>query len=98
MRLERLRLEFRMELAPNEVRMIRQFHHLHVSAIGRRSGNAQSRRSHWLFVLAVELITVPVPLTDLERAVNFRRQSIRLDAARPGSQPHRPAKFFHTAQ
>src|SRR6202035_1851890 len=31
MRLERLRLELRMELAADEVRMIRQFHHLYIS-------------------------------------------------------------------
>src|SRR3954447_1317213 len=35
MRLERLRFEFRMKLASDEVRMIRQFYHLDVGCIGR---------------------------------------------------------------
>src|SRR5262252_455696 len=36
MRLERLRLEFRMELASDEVRMVRQLHHLDIGPIGSR--------------------------------------------------------------
>src|SRR5215467_2945469 len=35
-RLERLRLEFRMELASDEVRMVRQLHHLDIGPIGGR--------------------------------------------------------------
>ena len=35
MRLERLRFEFRVELAADEVRMIGKFDHLNVSSIGR---------------------------------------------------------------
>ncbi len=35
MRLERFRFEFGMELASDEVRMVRQFDHLDVSSIGR---------------------------------------------------------------
>src|SRR6266849_2823966 len=34
MRLQRLRFELGMKLAANEMRMVRQFHHLHISTIG----------------------------------------------------------------
>ena len=67
MRLQRLRLELRMELAPDKVRMIRQLHHLHVSPVRRRSGNPQAGRNHRLFVFAIEFVTMPVPLADLQR-------------------------------
>src|SRR5579872_3281943 len=93
MRLERLRLELRMELASDEVLMIGQFHHFYVSPIRSRPGNAQSRRDHRLFVLAIELIAVPMPLADFEDAVDSCCQGIRLDLASPGSQTHGAAQF-----
>src|SRR6476619_489240 len=98
MRLERLRLELRMELAANKMRMIRQLHHLHVSSIRRRSGNAQARSRHGLFVLAIELIAMPVPLADFERAINLLRQGIGLNLAWPRPQSHRPAQFLYAPQ
>src|SRR5664279_4339488 len=84
-----------MELAPNKMWMIRQFHHLHVSPIRRRSRNSQPRGRHRLFILAVELITMPVPLADLQLPVNRMRQRVRLNLAWPRAQPHRSAQFFH---
>src|SRR4051794_1834308 len=42
MRLERLRLELGMELATDKMRMIRQFHHLHISPVGRRSRDSKT--------------------------------------------------------
>src|SRR5713226_8180304 len=50
MRLQRLRLELGMELAADEMRMVRQLDHLNVSAVGRRTGNSQPRRHHRLLV------------------------------------------------
>src|SRR6266403_5527644 len=88
MRLQRLRFEFRMELAPNEKRMTRNLHHLNVSAIGSRAGNAESGSHHGLFILAVELVTMPVPLADLGLAVYFVGQRSRLDLTRPCPKPH----------
>src|SRR5437899_662021 len=41
MRLQGLRLEFRMKLAPDEMRMAGDLHHLHVSAVGRRARETQ---------------------------------------------------------
>src|SRR5579885_3082082 len=98
MRLERLRLELRMELTSDEVRMIRQFDHFHVRSIGRRTGNLQACGRHWLFILAVELVAMPVALADFALAINAVRESLWLDLAGPRAQPHGASELFHTAQ
>src|SRR5580698_315366 len=98
MRLERLRLEFRMELAADKMRMVGQLHHLHVSSIGGRTGDAQSRRRQRPFILAVEFITMPVALADFGRPINPVRQRVWLDLARPRAKTHRAAKLFNAAQ
>src|SRR5215470_3707835 len=98
MRLKWLRLEFGMELAPDKMRMVRQFDHLHVSPVGRRSGNSQSCCDHRLFILSVKFVTMPVPLADLKCSVNLVRQGIRLDPASPRSQPHGSAQLLYAAQ
>src|SRR5208282_5963982 len=83
MRLQRLRFEFRMELASDEKRMARNLDDLNVSAVRSRAGNAQPGRDHGLLILAVELVTMPVPLADLGLAIHFVSQRPRLDLARP---------------
>ena len=88
MGLQWLGLELGMELAPDEMWMIRQLHHLHIGAVWSRSGNAQAAGHQWLLVLAVEFVTMAVPLADLEHTVNPMRQRIRLDPASPRTQPH----------
>src|SRR6266446_322115 len=98
MRLQRLRLEFRMELASDKKRMTRNLYHLNVSAVGSRAGNAQPRRHHRLLILAIELVTMPVPLADLGLAIHSVCQRPRLDFARPCPQPHRATQFFHATQ
>src|ERR1700675_3888843 len=60
MRLQRLRFEFRMELASDKKRMTRNLDHLNVSAVRSRAGNAQPGGHHGLFILAIELVTMPV--------------------------------------
>src|ERR1700730_4155710 len=98
MRLQRPSFEFRMELAPNKKRMPRNLDHLNVSAVRSRAGNAQPGGHHGLFILAIELVTMPVPLADLGLAVYLIRQRSHLDLARPCSQPHRATQFFHAPQ
>src|SRR5581483_6602819 len=44
-RFERLRLEFRVELAPDKVGVIRQLDHLDIGSVGWRPGDAHSGRS-----------------------------------------------------
>src|SRR6202521_4245227 len=98
MRLQWLRFELRMELAPNEKWMTRNLHHLHVSAVRSRAGNAQPRSHHRLLILAVELIAMPLPLADLGLAIHPIRQRSHLNLAWPPSQPHRATQFFHAPQ
>src|SRR5580693_3521854 len=87
MRLQGLRLELRMKLASDEMRMVRQFHHLDVSAIRRRPGDAQSSSHHRLLVFAVKFVTMAVALADLQLAVDLVRQRVRFNLASPGAQP-----------
>src|SRR5208283_3276380 len=89
MRLQRLRFELRMKLASNKKRVPRNLHDLHISAVWSSTGNAQPGGHHRLFILAVELVTMPVPFADLGLAIDFVRQRSRLDLARPRSQTHR---------
>src|SRR5882672_9306733 len=98
MRLQRLRLELRMELATDKMGMVRQFDHLDVSPVGRRTGNSQPRRHHRLFVFAIELIAMAVALADLQLAINLLRQRVGLDLTGPRSQAHGAAKFLDAAQ
>src|ERR1700686_1155688 len=98
MRLERLRFELRMKLAADEMRMVRQFNHLHISAVRSRTGDAQARSSQRSLVFAIEFVTVPVAFADLSLPVNLMRQCPRLDLARPRAQTHGSTKFLDTAQ
>src|SRR5258708_5005231 len=98
MRLQRLRLELGMELAADEMRMIRQFHHLYVSTVRRRPRNSQSRRHHRLLVFAVEFVAMAVALADFQLAVDFVGQRVGLNLASPCAQPHGAAQFFDAAQ
>src|SRR3984885_6811947 len=96
--LEWLRLELRMELAADEMRMVRQFDHLHVGPARSGSGNTQSCRRHGFFVLAIEFVAMPVTFADLRLPVNLVRERAGLDLARPRAQPHRSAEFLYAAQ
>src|ERR1700679_4390999 len=68
MRLQRLRFEFGMKLASDEMRMAGQLNHLYVGAIRRRSRNPHSRGHHRLFIFSIKFVTMPVPLADLTLA------------------------------
>src|SRR6266852_4408677 len=86
--LQRLRLELGMELAADEMRMVGQFDHLNVSAIGRRTGNSQSRRHHRLLVFAVEFVAMAVALADFQLAVDLAGQRVGFNFESPCAQPH----------
>src|SRR5436189_2935919 len=87
-----------MELADDDVRVIRQFHHFDVGAGWRGTGDAQAGRGQLLFVLAVELVTVAMALADFSFAVNPVSKRVGLDLAGPRAKSHRPAQFFDSAQ
>src|SRR5882724_10374871 len=98
MRLQRLGFELRMELAADEMWMVRQFNHLDIRSVRRGTGNSQSCRGQLLFVFAVELVTMPMSLADLSLTIDPMRQRSRLNFADPCAQAHSPAEFLYTAQ
>src|ERR1035438_1876759 len=98
MRLQRLRLEFRMKLAPDKKRMSRNLHHLYISSIRSRTRNTQPSRHHRLLILTVKFVTMPVALADFRLPVNLMGQRPRLNLARPRSKPHRTAQVLYATQ
>src|SRR5579859_6878343 len=98
MRLQRLRFEFRMELAAQKVRMVGKFHDLYISPIGSCAGKLQPRPGQDSLILPVELIAVAMPFTDLGGAVCFGGQTVESELARPRTQTHGAAQFVDAAQ
>src|SRR5438270_1923631 len=98
MRLQRLRLEFRMELAAQKVWMVRDLYDLHVSSVRGGSCDAQTATGKHRFIFTVELIAMAMALTDLRCAVSFRCLAVRLQFASPSAQPHGAAQFVNAGQ
>src|SRR5512141_182868 len=84
--LEWLRLELRVELTAEEVRVIGDLDDLDVSPIGCSSGDPKSGAREQRFVLAIELIAVTMAFADLRLAVSGLRHGIRLQLAGPRAQ------------
>ena len=82
-RRERLRFEFRMELASQKPRVVRGLDNLHVLAVGRSSGDAESGVGQRLFVFAVEFVAVAVAFADIGCAVGAEGRGILFDLAGP---------------
>jgi len=59
MRLQRLRLELRMELAAQHPGMLGDLANLDVSLVGRLAGDAQPAGGQTLLVFAVEFVAMP---------------------------------------
>src|SRR5262249_30815896 len=95
MRLERLGFELRMEMANEKPRGVRCLDDFHVIIVRRPSGDTQSGGPEDLFGLAVEIVTVAMPLADLCFAVSLVRKGTWLQFARPGAQAHGSAHFIH---
>src|SRR5581483_10695258 len=74
MRMERLRLEFRMELHREVPRMVGQLGDLDELAVGRAARNPKAVLDERPLVQAVELVAVAMPLVNEGRAVNALRQ------------------------
>src|SRR6516225_7275504 len=98
MRLERLGLELRMELAAEEPGMIGSLDNLYIILIRRASGNFQSRVHQRFLEVAVEFIAMAVAFADLQLTVGLVRERPWLELARPRTQPHRAAHFVHAEQ
>ena len=71
MRLQRLRLEFGMELAAQEERVVGNLDDLDVGPIGGRAADAQSAGGQRALVLAIELVAMAMALADLVLAVGL---------------------------
>src|SRR6266851_10095316 len=98
MRLQWLRLEFRMELAAEEIRMVRNFHDLHIGSVRGAAGKAHARAGEYGLILAVEFIAVAMALADLGCSVSVGSVAVRFQLASPGSQSHGAAQFVNAAQ
>src|SRR5947207_6586002 len=86
-RLERLRFELGMELAPEIPGVIADLTDLDIGVIRRLAGDPQPCGGQDLLILAVEFVAVAVPLTDLRGAVRFLSEAAIFQDARPGAQP-----------
>src|SRR5579883_1940484 len=98
MRLQWLRFEFRVELAPEVPRVVRDFANLYVHAVHRLAGDPEAVARQHLLEFAIELVAVPVPLADLRCAVGLTGEAPFLQLADVRSQAHRAAEFVHTLQ
>src|SRR5438270_6505024 len=98
MRLQRLGFELRMELAPEVPRVVGDFADLHVGAVRRVAGDAQPVGGQLFFELAVELVTMPMPLADLRSAVRLAGEAVLRKTAWVRTQTHGAAKFVHSLQ
>src|SRR5262249_5948370 len=96
--LQRLRLELGVELAAEEVRMIRELNDLDVGAVRRAAGDPHAAADQHRFVLAVELVAMAMALADLERAVGLRGLAVGLELAGPRAQAHGAAQLVNAAQ
>src|SRR5664279_5080499 len=90
MRLKRLRLKLRVELAAKKIRMLGriEFHDLNVRTVRSGTGKFQPGGSHLLAVFLVELVAVTVTLADLGLAVGFGGQRSGLKLAGPCAEAH----------
>src|SRR6185437_8995280 len=98
MRFERLRLEFRMELAAEVIRMICDLANLDVHAVRRFARDPEAVRSQNFFELAIEFEAMPMPFADFSRPVRLLGKRAGLQHAGPRAQPHSAAQFVDAFQ
>src|ERR1700732_3219529 len=93
MRLEGARLQFGMELHPDEPGMSLIFHDLWKTAARRQARETQAMLLQPILVRSVDLITVAVALRDLGgSAIDFRHPAAALEQRGIGAQPDGPAE------
>src|SRR3989441_4751069 len=94
----RLRLELGMELAGQEIRMVRYFHDLHEPAVGRFAADPKPFLHHGVKILPVDFVAVAVTLADLGLAVGVLGLRARLQDAGPLAETHVPTHALHTLE
>src|SRR3984957_12952443 len=98
MRLHRLRLELRMELAAQVPRGIGDLADFHVRIVGRHAGDAQTRGAQLAFVFAVEFVAMAVALVYFAGAIRALGEASLSKAARPASEAHGAAELVDALQ
>src|SRR6476620_4396526 len=98
MRLELFRFELGMELAAQVPRVVADLADLDIGAVRRLAGDPQSGRGQDLLILAVEFVTMTVPLADLSASVRLVSEAAVLQKTGPGAQPHRATQFVDALQ
>src|SRR5437867_1290815 len=98
MRLEGLRFELGMKLAAQIPGVIRDLADLDVGAIRRLARYAQPGRNQDVFILAIELVAMPMPLADLGCSIGLAGEAAFFQQAGPGAEPHRAAQLVDSLQ
>src|SRR6185503_13915851 len=98
MRLQRARLEFRMELHRDEPGVARQLRDLDEFSVGRSARDAPAFLGERGLVEAVELEAMPMTLVDQVGAVNLARQRSGREIARIAAEAHGAAQFVDAEQ
>src|SRR5438045_646015 len=80
-RLQRLGLEFRMELAAQKIRMVGHLYYLNVSAVRRAPSQPQPAAGQDGLILAVEFITMAMAFADLRGPIGAGGKAAGLQLA-----------------
>src|SRR5262249_52894590 len=91
----RLRFELGMELAGEEVGVVRDFHDFNEATIRGFPGHPQTLLHHDVEIVPIHLVPVTMPLTDLRLAVGLLGLGTGLQHARPLPEAHVAAHPFH---
>src|SRR5689334_16164749 len=98
MRLQRLRFEFRMELAAQEPGMIGQLANFNVHSVRSFARQAKTMLLQNRLILTVEFIAVAMPFADLAPAVGLASEAVVRDLAGIRAQTHGSAQLIDAFQ
>ena len=98
MRFEGLGLEFGVELAAQEPRVIGSFDDFDVVFVGGAASDSKTRGDKSFLVFAVELVAVAMALADIGGAVSFIGERTGFEPAGPSTEAHGAAHFVHAQQ
>src|SRR4029079_937812 len=92
MRLERAAFQLRMELDPDEPRMVGALDDLGQLAVRRHAGKDQAAAFERVAIVDVDLVAVAVALADQILAVNRMDDAVAVEPGGIGAQPHGAAE------
>src|SRR5690242_13675944 len=93
MGLERLRLEFGMELAAEKPGVLGGFDDFDVILVGGAAGDFEAGAEKSFLVFAIEFVAVAVAFADFELAVSLVSKGAGFEFARPSAEAHGAAHF-----